>query len=66
MEQTRINNTFQDYLKFYNEVVKVCKEPYKQYTFICPICEGNALGMKAKFNGHIRAVCSKCNLRIMQ
>lgn len=66
MEKTRINNKFQDYLKFYNKANKVCKEVYKQYVFECPICQGNAVAIKSKLNQHIRAFCNKCNLQMKQ
>lgn len=65
MEQTRINYKFQDYLKFYNKANEICKQKYKQYEFECPICQGQALAIKQNFNGHIRAVCNQCNLRMM-
>lgn len=66
MEQTRISNRFQDRLKFYNTANKVCKEIYTQYEFECPICQGQAQAIKESFNGHIRAICNNCDIRMKQ
>lgn len=38
----------------------------KVIEFICPICGGTAKCVRAEYNGHIHAECTKCDIKIMQ
>ena len=33
--------------------------------FQCPGCGGNAKAVRSKENGHLRAICDKCGMKIM-
>lgn len=38
----------------------------KSYKFKCPICGGEAYAARSGLNGHLRAECEGCNIRIIQ
>ena len=51
---------------FLEKACEICIEKGKNYEFECPICNGYAIGMKSRINGHIMASCSECGMRIRQ
>ena len=38
----------------------------KVIEFQCPVCGGNAKTVRSKENGHLRAVCEKCGMKIIE
>ena len=34
--------------------------------FQCPGCGGNAKAVRSKENGHLRAICEKCGMKIIE
>lgn len=51
------------FLKVANETIK---EKGIIYDFTCPLCEGQAQGIKNTHNEHLWAKCEKCNMSIIQ
>lgn len=35
-------------------------------SFECPECKGQAQAVKSEYNGHIRAECHTCGLKLME
>ena len=56
----------QDFLKFMTVAGKEVKEKGKIYKFKCPLCGGNAEGIKNTYNGHLWAQCEKCKMNVIQ
>ena len=42
------------------------KEPDLDYPFCCPICGGQAYARKIGYNGHRRAHCENCGIKIIE
>lgn len=42
------------------------KDPDIDYSFSCPICGGLAYARKNGYNGHKRAHCENCGIRIIE
>ena len=38
----------------------------KAKEFKCPVCGGNAKTVRSKENGHLRAMCDKCGMKIIE
>lgn len=38
----------------------------KVIEFQCPVCGGNAKTVRSKENGHFRAVCENCGIKIIE
>lgn len=55
-----------DFLKFIKVASEQCKEKGKQYEFICPLCGGNAEGIKSSYNGHLWANCNSCGMNVIE
>ena len=36
------------------------------HTFTCPLCGGQVKWWRIPYNGHLRIVCSKCKIRLLQ
>jgi len=52
--------------KFISIANEVIVDRGKAYNFECPVCGGNAMGIKAETNGHLHAICEGCGIKIMQ
>lgn len=57
---------FRNSFAFHKAAREAIREPDRTYSFVCPICSGEAHGGKAGCNNHIHASCSSCGFSIMQ
>ena len=56
----------QDFLKFMTVADNEIKERGKIYKFTCPLCNGEAEGIKNTYNGDLWAKCEKCEMNVIQ
>lgn len=57
---------FKNIVIFLNAAVDACKDFDKDYTFICPICGGEAHASKTSYNGHHAGGCNSCNMNFIE
>ena len=61
-----------DFLKFMSTAInklppKEAKSEWgKIIEFQCPVCGGNAKAVRSKENGHLRAMCKDCGIKIIE
>ena len=60
------NEMFQRMMAFVEVADGVCEKCDTIYTFVCPICQGEAKAIKTSYNGHLRAKCDSCGYAMMQ
>ena len=65
-ENKKMDAIVENMLRFHEAAGKAIREPDKAYTFVCPICGGEAYGGKAGSNNHIHVSCSSCGFSVMQ
>lgn len=44
----------------------ICKRANRMYMFKCPNCGGTAQAVKSGVNGHVRAMCVDCGIRVIE
>lgn len=67
MEEREIvveNKFFEDANKYITAQQKA--EKLGKHEFTCPVCGGNAIWFRTENNGHLRTVCSRCGIAVME